>query len=67
MKTLNIQAETRNHSIQDRSKTQYADAVGRLSQKSLVQRQNLATVLSGRGRIAAEQPNTHLCVKRNKK
>lgn len=67
MKRLNTEAEMRNHSIQDRSKTQYADTVGRLSQKPLVQRQNLANVLSGRGHTAAEQPNTHLCVRRSKK
>lgn len=36
------------------AKTQYADTVGRLPQKSQVQEQNLATVLLDRDHIAAE-------------
>lgn len=46
--------ENRNHSIQDRSKAQYADPAGRLHQKLQDESQNLAYVLSGRDHISAE-------------
>lgn len=46
--------ENRNHSIQDRSKAQYADPAGRLHQKLQDEGQNLAYALSGRDHISAE-------------